>query len=520
MGRGNGQVEILTRSGTNQFHGSGFWTVRNSKLDANTWNNNKNVVNGKWSPTTPPWINRNEFTGSLGGPIVKNKTFFFALFDKQFERDRQVARAATLTDCAQRGIFRYWSGWAPGNIDTQTVRGGASPTIASVDSFGNPVRPATNPDGTPYTGQLLYRSVFGPLANIPTKPDCSDAVVSGSPWDANRSQMDPSGTSQKFLSVMPHANVFNGGDGLNTAVTQWAWRGHSNADYGLASGTSFDADRMQVNTKIDQNFNAKHKVAVNYTNERLDSEYYLLGLAGSWPGNFPSQNSSILDAVSESVEDLSRGLGHADRAKLSEYLDNVREVERQIQQGEKQRTTYNVEAPETPVGIPDSFEEHVNIMFELQSLALQSYMTRVVSFMMARELSTLSYPQIGVADGHHPVSHNNGVPEQVAKKAKVDGYHLTLFANFLQKLKSTPDGDGSLLDHSLFLYGSGMSNGNQHIHTDLPIVVVGGAAGRVKGDRHIRVKDTTPLSNLMLTFLDVAGISTEKYGESSGRIDL
>jgi hypothetical protein len=147
-------------------------------------------------------------------------------------------------------------------------------------------------------------------------------------------------------------------------------------------------------------------------------------------------------------------------------------------------------------------------------------MTRVVSFMMARELSTLAYPQIGVADGHHPVSHNNGVPEQVAKKAKIDVYHLTLFGEFLQKLKSTPDGDGNILDHSLFLYGSGMSNGNQHIHTNLPIFTVGGAAGKLKGNRHIRVKDTTPLSNLMLTILDVAGISSQKYGESNGRIEL
>ncbi|HZO86324.1 MAG TPA: DUF1552 domain-containing protein, partial [Verrucomicrobiae bacterium] len=232
------------------------------------------------------------------------------------------------------------------------------------------------------------------------------------------------------------------------------------------------------------------------------------------------QNSSILDAVSESVKDLSRGLGQRDQAKLTEYLDNVREVERRIQQGEKQRSQHNLEAPETPIGIPDSFEEHVKLMFELQALALQSYMTRVISFMMARELSTLSYPQIGVADGHHPISHNNNVPEQVAKKAKVDTYHLTLFADFLQKLKSTSDGDGSLLDHSLFLYGSGMSNGNQHIHTNLPILTVGGAAGRVKGDKHIRVKNNTPLSNLMLTILDVAGVPTEKYGESNGRVEL
>jgi hypothetical protein len=289
FGRGNGQVEILTRSGTNQFHGSGFWTVRNSRLDANTWTNNKQVVNGKWTPGQPPWINRNELTGSLGGPIVKNKTFFFALFDKQIERDRQTARPVTLTDCAQHGILRYWPGWTSGNINQQLVRTGANPSIASVDSFGNPLRPATNPDGTPYTSQLQYISVFGPLLNTPTRPDCSDAVVGGTPWDANRTKMDPSGVSQKFLAAMPHANIFDGGDGLNTAVTQWTWRGHSNADYGIASGTSFDADRTQVNVKVDQNFNARHKVAVNYTNERLDSDYYLLGLTSAWPGNYPSQ---------------------------------------------------------------------------------------------------------------------------------------------------------------------------------------------------------------------------------------
>jgi hypothetical protein len=289
LGRGNGQVEILTKSGTNQIHGSGFWTVRNSALDANTWANNKTVVNGVWSPTTPPWLNRHELTGSVGGPIVKNKTFFFALVDKQFENERQTSRANTLTPCAQRGIFRYWSGWTPGNINTQTVRTGASPTTPSVDSFGNPVAPATNPDGTPYTGQLMYRSVFGPLVSNPTRPDCSDAVVSGAPWDANRSTMDPSGTSQKFLNVMPHANTFDGGDGLNTAVTQWTWRGHSLGDYPLASGNTFDANRLQFNGKVDHNFNAKHKVAVNYTNERIDSDYYNSGVTGLWPGYYPQQ---------------------------------------------------------------------------------------------------------------------------------------------------------------------------------------------------------------------------------------
>lgn len=289
-GRGNGQVQMLTKSGTNQIHGSGVWTVRNSKLDANTWSNNKTVVNGKWSPTTPPWLNRNELSGSVGGPIIKNKTFFFGLVDKQIERERQVSRPTTLTDCAQRGILRYWSGYTPGNINTQTVKTGASPTTPSVDSFGNPVAPATNPDGTPYTGQLIFRSVFGPLVSNPTKPDCSDAVLAGgASWDANRSKMDPSGTSQKFLAAMPHANTFDGGDGLNTAITQWTWRGHSLGDYPLASGNTFDADRLDLTGKVDHNFNAKHKVAVNYTNERIDSDYYNSGVAGLWPGYHPQQ---------------------------------------------------------------------------------------------------------------------------------------------------------------------------------------------------------------------------------------
>jgi hypothetical protein len=288
LGRGNGQVEILTRSGTNVFHGSGAWSIRNSKLDANTWKNNKQVVNGEWKPGQPPWINRNEFTGSVGGPIVKNKTFFFTLFDKQFERQRQIARPVVLTDCARNGILRYWEGWGSGNTLQQTVRTG-TPTIASVDSFGNPLRPATNPDGTPYTGQLRYLSVFGPLSNTPTKPDCSDAIVGSTPWDTNRTKLDPAGVSQKFLAAMPHANIFDGGDGLNTAVNQWVWRGHSNADYSLASGTSYDADRKQINAKIDHNFNSRHKVAVNYSYEWLDSDYYLLGLTSTWPGNYPSQ---------------------------------------------------------------------------------------------------------------------------------------------------------------------------------------------------------------------------------------
>lgn len=233
------------------------------------------------------------------------------------------------------------------------------------------------------------------------------------------------------------------------------------------------------------------------------------------------QNTSILDALTASVKDLNRDLGPRDQAKLTEYLENVREIERRIQQAEKQRAEYrlDLEAPPTPAGIPETWEEHVKLMFDLIALAYKGNLTRVTSFMLSRELSTLAYPQIGVADGHHPVSHNNNVPEQVAKKAKIDTYHLTLFADFLDKLRSTPDGDGNLLDHSTFLYGSGMSNGNAHDHVNLPILVVGRGAGQLKGNRHVKM-NREALSSLMLTFLDKAGIPSEKFGESTKRIPL
>ena len=248
------------------------------------------------------------------------------------------------------------------------------------------------------------------------------------------------------------------------------------------------------------------------------------------------QNTSILDAVAESVRALRRDLGAPDQAKLDEYLENVREVERRIVQGERQRSERNLEAPPTPVGVPESFEDHVDLLFELQALAYQGDLTRVTSFMMGMELSTRSYPQIGVADGHHPISHNNFVPEQMLKKAKVDTYHLERFARFLKRLQATPDGDGSLLDHSTFLYGSGMSNSNAHDHHNLPALVVSGMLG---GNRHImagvesetrdieqvpQFSQETPFSNLLATLVDAAGVETESFGlgeqQSTGKIDF
>src|SRR6266850_2663592 len=292
LGRGNGQVQIITRSGTNEFRGSGVLNIRNSALNANTWSNNKQIVRGVWTPGRPRWQNENEYTGSLGGPIIKNKTFFFTLWSQQFERQRNTMRPAVLTDCARNGIFRYWDGWANGNINTVTSTIGNNPTIAAVDSSGNPLRPATNPNGTPYTGQLRYFSVFGPLVSTPTKPDCSDASVQqgAAPWDANRPGMDPAGFSQRYIGFMPHANIFDGGDGLNTAVHQWQFAGHGAGDLNTAYGTSFIADHHQENLKIDHNFNARNKIAVNGSYQVVPNDYIpVSGPLLQWPGGYLSK---------------------------------------------------------------------------------------------------------------------------------------------------------------------------------------------------------------------------------------
>ncbi len=248
------------------------------------------------------------------------------------------------------------------------------------------------------------------------------------------------------------------------------------------------------------------------------------------------QSTSILDGVAESARALRRDLGAPDRAKLDEYLENVREIERRLVQGERQRSESSLEVPAPPTGIPESFEEHIVLMFELQALALQADLTRVTSFMLSRSLSTQSYPQIGVAECHHPISHNNYVPEVVEKKARVDTYHAQLFANFLERLRSTPDGEGSILDHSTFLYGSGMSNSNVHDHINLPTLVVGGL---FPGNRHIKLgelapdrdasyvpkyTETVPFANLLVTILNRAGVETDAFGlervASDGHIAL
>src|SRR5579871_160080 len=229
------------------------------------------------------------------------------------------------------------------------------------------------------------------------------------------------------------------------------------------------------------------------------------------------EDRSILDAISEEASDLQRSLAPKDRATVSDYLDNVREIERRIQKA-GQDTGTAIELPEAPAGIPFSYEEHVKLMYELAALAYQANVTRVVSFKVAREVSNMTYPQIGVPDGHHATSHHQNKPEKIEKLMKIQTYHLGLFADFLKKLQSTPDGDGSLLDHSILLYGSNMSNSNLHNHFPLPNLVLGGGAGRIKGNRHLRYPDHTPMSNLLLTLLDKSGVPMDNLGDSTGKM--
>ena len=231
------------------------------------------------------------------------------------------------------------------------------------------------------------------------------------------------------------------------------------------------------------------------------------------------RRASLLDWVREDIARLQRQLGAADRTKVNQYLDTVREVERRIQKAESQTVDNPLPDLDRPVGVPADYADHAKLMFDLQVLALQGDITRVITFQLARETSNRTYPEIGVADAHHPLTHNGGDPEKLAKVAKINQFHVSLFAYFLERLASVSDGDGTLLDHSLLLYGSGMGNPNIHDHVNLPIIVAGGGAGKARGGRHIKYAEPTPMANLHLTLLDAVGVRLDSFADSTGKID-
>jgi len=225
---------------------------------------------------------------------------------------------------------------------------------------------------------------------------------------------------------------------------------------------------------------------------------------------------SILDAVTGQVRRLQGDLGTKDRNRVAEYLDSVREIERRIQISERQAANPNLDVPASPTGIPDDFEEHTKLMFDLMAIAFQADITRVSTFMMAREVSYRTFPKLGISEAFHPASHHQNSQQRLAALARINTYHVSLVSHFLDRLKSTADGDGSLLDHSLVLYGSAMSNSNVHDHAPLPVMVAGGASGRLKGGRHLMYPEGTPMSNLLVSILNKAGVEQEKVGDSTG----
>jgi hypothetical protein len=231
-----------------------------------------------------------------------------------------------------------------------------------------------------------------------------------------------------------------------------------------------------------------------------------------------SQDKSVLDSVRDELGHLQGSLGAGDRVKLTEYLEAIRDVERRIQKAE-QYSGSDVPLIEHPAGIPATYDEHVRLMCDLQVLAYQTDITRIITLMLGREFSGVTYPQIGVPDAHHPITHHQQEVEKVAKVVKINHYHVTQFAYLLDKLRSTPDGDGSLLDHTIMMYGTGMGECNAHDPRNIPLVLAGGRSAQIKGGRHIRYPKETPLANLHLTLLDKLGVHMDRIGDSTGRLD-
>ncbi len=231
------------------------------------------------------------------------------------------------------------------------------------------------------------------------------------------------------------------------------------------------------------------------------------------------RRASLLDSVTVEINRLKGRVGSADRNKIDQYLDSIREIERRIDHAEKSAKDNPLPDLDRPVGVPAAYADHARLMFDLQLLAFQGDITRIVTFQLAREASTRTYPEIGVPEPHHPVTHHGGNAEKLKKVAKINQFHVSLFAEFLEKMQAIPEGDGNLLDHSLYMYGSGMGDPDAHDHTNLPILVAGGAAGKMRGGRHIKYDKPEPLANLHLTLLNKFGVPLETFADSTGRVE-
>ena len=231
------------------------------------------------------------------------------------------------------------------------------------------------------------------------------------------------------------------------------------------------------------------------------------------------EDRSLLDSVLEAAGRVLTEVGPADRAKVSEYLDSIRDIERRIQTAEGE-SSRDLPSLERPSGVPATWDQHARLMFDLEVLAFQTGITRVITFMMGREQSDRSFREIGIADAHHPLTHHGNDPSKIARVVQINRFHTQMFAHFLERLRATPDGDGSLLDHSMIVYGGGISEPNEHSYDDLPILLAGGSSAGVRGGRYVRYSADTPISNFHLALLDKLGVAVDKLGESTGKLDI
>jgi hypothetical protein len=231
------------------------------------------------------------------------------------------------------------------------------------------------------------------------------------------------------------------------------------------------------------------------------------------------QHKSILDSVTEKLADIKKEVGSQDQAKVDEYTEAVRDVERRVQKAEEQ-ISMDLPRMDQPQGVPVVFEDHLELMFDLQLLALRTDLTRVITFMLAKEQSARSYPQIGVPESHHPLSHHNNQPAVIEHMSKINRYHVELVSKYLAKLKATPDGDGNLLDHMTLVYGSGLSNSNQHSGVNIPVLLLGGGAGKLKGGRHLKFTGQPSMANLLVTLMDKMDVPVDHVGGSNGKLPI
>ncbi|MCU1385135.1 MAG: hypothetical protein JWL71_3832 [Acidobacteria bacterium] len=340
-----------------------------------------------------------------------------------------------------------------------------------------------------------------------------------------------SNASTRFLSGVPYMGTMNGTDIL-AEQTMDQILAKELGQYTQLSSLELSLDRGDLPGACEANYACKYPNTISWrgptTPQPMENDpravfERLFGDSGSTDAKVRlarlTKDKSILDSVVQRVAELQRGLGTADRARLGEYLDAVRDLERRIQKAEEQ-SSRELPLVEQPAGVPGVYSDYAKLMFDLQVLAYQCDLTRVITFMMGRELTTRTFPEIDVADGFHPTSHHQGDAKKIATLTKIETFHMTLLAYYLEKLKATPDGDGSLLDHITILFGAGISDSNAHANTDLPIVLLGGGAGQLKGGRHLRYPNETPMANLLVTLLDKLGTPVEKLGNSTGKLPI